>query len=160
MNRTGMILNTIFPLRALALLATVAILAAFATGCPSETDSTSTDSSSSSSSSIADNSSTSTDSSAADTTAGDTSSAGGVGQIAGAGATFPYPIYSKWADSYQKETGVGLNYQSIGSGGGIKQIKAKTVTFGASDAPRHGRAPGFARSAGAGSVPVRGRPPP
>ncbi|MCB1217002.1 phosphate ABC transporter substrate-binding protein PstS [bacterium] len=133
-----MILNTIFPLRALALLATVAILAAFATGCPSETDSTSTDSSSSSSSSIADNSSTSTDSSAADTTAGDTSSAGGVGQIAGAGATFPYPIYSKWADSYQKETGVGLNYQSIGSGGGIKQIKAKTVTFGATDAPLSG----------------------
>lgn len=55
--------------------------------------------------------------------------------ISGAGATFPYPIYSKWADSYKKETGNGLNYQSIGSGGGIKQIEANTVTFGASDAP-------------------------
>ena len=55
--------------------------------------------------------------------------------ISGAGATFPYPIYSKWADTYKKETGNGLNYQSIGSGGGIKQIKAKTVTFGASDMP-------------------------
>src|SRR6516225_3931555 len=55
--------------------------------------------------------------------------------ISGAGATFPYPIYSKWADAYKKETGVGLNYQSIGSGGGIKQSKAKTVTFGASDMP-------------------------
>ena len=55
--------------------------------------------------------------------------------ISGAGATFPYPIYSKWADAYKKQTGVGLNYQSIGSGGGIKQIKAKTVTFGASDMP-------------------------
>jgi phosphate transport system substrate-binding protein len=58
--------------------------------------------------------------------------------ISGAGATFPYPIYAKWADAYKKETGVGLNYQSIGSGGGIKQIKAKTVTFGASDAPLPG----------------------
>ena len=58
--------------------------------------------------------------------------------ISGAGATFPYPIYAKWADSYKKETGIGLNYQSIGSGGGIKQIKAKTVTFGASDAPLSG----------------------
>ena len=55
--------------------------------------------------------------------------------ISGAGATFPYPIYAKWADSYKKETGVGLNYQSIGSGGGIKQIMARTVTFGASDMP-------------------------
>lgn len=55
--------------------------------------------------------------------------------ISGAGATFPYPIYAKWADSYKKETGNGLNYQSIGSGGGIKQIKAKTVTFGATDMP-------------------------
>ncbi|MCP3393093.1 phosphate ABC transporter substrate-binding protein PstS [Bradyrhizobium sp. CCGB12] len=55
--------------------------------------------------------------------------------ITGAGATFPFPIYSKWADAYKKETGNGLNYQSIGSGGGIKQIQAKTVTFGASDAP-------------------------
>ena len=55
--------------------------------------------------------------------------------ISGAGATFPYPIYAKWADAYKKETGNGLNYQSIGSGGGIKQITNKTVTFGASDAP-------------------------
>ena len=57
------------------------------------------------------------------------------GDISGAGATFPYPIYAKWADAYKKETDIGLNYQSIGSGGGIKQIKAKTVTFGASDMP-------------------------
>ncbi|WP_013504601.1 phosphate ABC transporter substrate-binding protein PstS [Rhodopseudomonas palustris] len=55
--------------------------------------------------------------------------------ITGAGATFPYPLYSKWADAYKKETGNGLNYQSIGSGAGIKQIIAKTVTFGASDMP-------------------------
>jgi phosphate transport system substrate-binding protein len=55
--------------------------------------------------------------------------------ITGAGATFPYPIYAKWADAYRKVTGVGLNYQSIGSGGGIKQIEAGTVTFGASDKP-------------------------
>ncbi|MGP8232158.1 MAG: phosphate ABC transporter substrate-binding protein PstS [Methylovirgula sp.] len=55
--------------------------------------------------------------------------------ISGAGATFPYPIYSKWADAYKKETGDALNYQSIGSGGGIKQIEARTVTFGATDAP-------------------------
>ena len=55
--------------------------------------------------------------------------------ISGAGATFPYPIYAKWADAYKKETGSGLNYQSIGSGGGIKQITARTVTFGASDMP-------------------------
>jgi phosphate transport system substrate-binding protein len=55
--------------------------------------------------------------------------------ITGAGATFPYPAYSKWAFDYNQETGVRLNYQSIGSGGGIKQIKAKTVDFGASDAP-------------------------
>ena len=58
--------------------------------------------------------------------------------ISGAGATFPYPIYAKWADTYKKETGVGLNYQSIGSGGGIKQIEANTVTFGASDKPLPG----------------------
>jgi|SRR5689334_11132191 len=58
--------------------------------------------------------------------------------ISGAGATFPYPVYSKWADAYRKETGNGLNYQSIGSGGGIKQIQAKTVTFGATDAPLKG----------------------
>jgi len=55
--------------------------------------------------------------------------------ISGAGATFPYPIYAKWADAYKKATGTGLNYQSIGSGGGIKQITARTVTFGASDMP-------------------------
>jgi phosphate transport system substrate-binding protein len=55
--------------------------------------------------------------------------------ISGAGATFPYPVYAKWADTYKKETNVGLNYQSIGSGGGIKQIQAKTVTFGATDMP-------------------------
>lgn len=55
--------------------------------------------------------------------------------ISGAGATFPFPIYAKWADAYKKETGIGLNYQSIGSGAGIKQILAKTVTFGATDAP-------------------------
>jgi phosphate transport system substrate-binding protein len=60
------------------------------------------------------------------------------GDISGAGATFPYPIYAKWADAYKKETGVGLNYQSIGSGGGIKQIQNKTVTFGATDAPLKG----------------------
>ncbi len=58
--------------------------------------------------------------------------------ISGAGATFPYPIYAKWADAYKKETGLNLNYQSIGSGGGIKQIENKTVTFGASDAPLKG----------------------
>jgi phosphate transport system substrate-binding protein len=55
--------------------------------------------------------------------------------ISGAGATFPYPIYSKGADAYKHQTGVGMNYASIGSGGGIKQIKAKTVTFGATDMP-------------------------
>lgn len=55
--------------------------------------------------------------------------------ISGAGATFPYPIYSKWAAAYKAQTGIGLNYQSIGSGGGIKQITARTVTFGASDKP-------------------------
>lgn len=55
--------------------------------------------------------------------------------VTGAGATFPFPVYSKWADAYKKETGHGVNYQSIGSGAGIKQILAKTVTFGATDAP-------------------------
>jgi len=55
--------------------------------------------------------------------------------ISGAGATFPYPIYAKWAEAYKAATGSSLNYQSIGSGGGIKQIKARTVTFGASDQP-------------------------
>ncbi|HYW05076.1 MAG TPA: phosphate ABC transporter substrate-binding protein PstS [Gammaproteobacteria bacterium] len=56
-------------------------------------------------------------------------------QISGAGATFPYPVYSKWAQEYNRKTGVQMNYQAIGSGGGIKQIKARTVDFGASDAP-------------------------
>src|SRR5437762_10868794 len=55
--------------------------------------------------------------------------------LSGAGATFPYPIYAQWADAYKQKTGIGLNYQSIGSGGGIKQIVSKTVDFGASDAP-------------------------
>ncbi|MFH1071551.1 MAG: phosphate ABC transporter substrate-binding protein PstS [Candidatus Glassbacteria bacterium] len=57
------------------------------------------------------------------------------GDITGAGATFPYPLYAKWADTYKKEIGIGMNYQSIGSGGGIKQIQAGTVNFGASDKP-------------------------
>jgi phosphate transport system substrate-binding protein len=61
--------------------------------------------------------------------------AGNAADITGAGATFPYPIYAKWADAYKTQTGIGMNYQSIGSGGGIKQIKAKTVDFGASDMP-------------------------
>jgi len=55
--------------------------------------------------------------------------------ITGAGSTFIYPVLSKWADAYKKESGAGVNYQSIGSGAGIKQIQAKTVTFGATDAP-------------------------
>ncbi|MFC0268786.1 phosphate ABC transporter substrate-binding protein PstS [Kushneria aurantia] len=58
-----------------------------------------------------------------------------VDTLNGAGATFPYPVYSKWAQTYQQQTGVKLNYQAIGSGGGIKQIEAGTVDFGASDAP-------------------------
>jgi phosphate transport system substrate-binding protein len=62
-------------------------------------------------------------------------SAAQAADISGAGATFPYPIYAKWAEAYKAKTGIGLNYQSIGSGGGIKQIKAKTVDFGASDMP-------------------------
>jgi phosphate transport system substrate-binding protein len=56
-------------------------------------------------------------------------------EFTGAGATFPFPIYAKWAEAYKAQTGIGLNYQSIGSGGGIRQIKAKTVDFGASDMP-------------------------
>ncbi len=56
-------------------------------------------------------------------------------EITGAGATFPFPIYAKWADAYKKESGVGMNYQSIGSGAGVKQIMSKTVVFGATDAP-------------------------
>lgn len=58
--------------------------------------------------------------------------------ISGAGATFPYPVYSKWAAAYKDKTGTGLNYQPIGSGGGIKQIEERTVTFGASDKPLSG----------------------
>ncbi|HJV85580.1 MAG TPA: phosphate ABC transporter substrate-binding protein PstS [Noviherbaspirillum sp.] len=64
-----------------------------------------------------------------------TASSAFAADITGAGATFPYPIYAKWAEEYKKASGIGLNYQSIGSGGGIKQIKAKTVDFGASDMP-------------------------
>jgi len=60
------------------------------------------------------------------------------GDITGAGATFPFPIYSKWAEAYKRDTGIGLNYQSIGSSGGIRQINAKTVAFGATDAPVSG----------------------
>jgi phosphate transport system substrate-binding protein len=63
------------------------------------------------------------------------SSAATAADMTGAGATFPYPIYAKWAESYKAATGNGLNYQSVGSGAGIKQIKAKTVDFGASDMP-------------------------
>jgi phosphate transport system substrate-binding protein len=66
---------------------------------------------------------------------GAASQPGMAADITGAGATFPYPIYAKWAEAYKQKTGIGLNYQSIGSGGGIKQIRAKTVDFGASDAP-------------------------
>jgi phosphate transport system substrate-binding protein len=63
---------------------------------------------------------------------------GSAADITGAGATFPFPVYSKWAEAYRKESGSGMNYQSIGSGGGIKQIQAKTVDFGATDAPLKG----------------------
>src|ERR1035437_3652421 len=56
-------------------------------------------------------------------------------EMTGAGATFPYPIYAKWAEAYKAKTGNSLNYQSIGSGGGIRQIQNKTVDFGASDMP-------------------------
>ncbi|MFA6014876.1 MAG: phosphate ABC transporter substrate-binding protein PstS [Gallionellaceae bacterium] len=72
--------------------------------------------------------------------AGPTSAA----NITGAGATFPYPIYAKWAEAYKAQTGVGLNYQSIGSGGGIKQITKKTVNFGATDKPLNINALGMA----------------
>jgi phosphate transport system substrate-binding protein len=68
--------------------------------------------------------------------------------ISGAGATFPYPIYAKWAEAYKAKSGVGMNYQSIGSGGGIKQITAKTVDFGATDMPLEAKdldASGFAQ---------------
>jgi phosphate transport system substrate-binding protein len=62
-------------------------------------------------------------------------STAGAAEISGAGATFPYPVYAKWAEAYKAKTGTSVNYQSIGSGGGIKQIQAKTVDFGASDMP-------------------------
>ncbi len=65
-------------------------------------------------------------------------SAAQAADITGAGATFPYPIYAKWAEAYKKATNVGLNYQSIGSSGGIRQIRAKTVAFGGTDAPLSG----------------------
>jgi phosphate transport system substrate-binding protein len=71
--------------------------------------------------------------------------------ISGAGATFPYPIYAKWAEAYKRETGVGLNYQSIGSGGGISQIKAGTVDFGATDQPLE---PDELASAGLAQFPI------
>jgi phosphate transport system substrate-binding protein len=63
------------------------------------------------------------------------SGSAGAAEISGAGATFPYPVYAKWAEAYKAKTGTRMNYQSIGSGGGIKQITAKTVDFGASDMP-------------------------
>jgi len=72
---------------------------------------------------------------AASLAASTVANAGMVKEISGAGATFPYPVYAKWAEKYEQVKGVKMNYQSIGSGGGIKQIKAKTVDFGASDAP-------------------------
>ena len=72
--------------------------------------------------------------------------------ISGAGATFPYPIYAKWADAYKKETGAGLNYQSIGSGGGIKQIQAKTVDL---RRDRYAAEGGRAAEGGPGPVPDR-----
>ena len=62
-------------------------------------------------------------------------SAASAADISGAGSTFIYPVFAKWADTYKTNTGIGLNYQSIGSGGGIKQVEAKTVTFGATDKP-------------------------
>jgi phosphate transport system substrate-binding protein len=62
----------------------------------------------------------------------------GAADISGAGATFPYPVYAKWTDAYRKTSGISVSYQSIGSGGGIKQIYARTVIFGASDAPVSG----------------------
>ncbi|MBV9054758.1 MAG: phosphate ABC transporter substrate-binding protein PstS [Hyphomicrobiales bacterium] len=69
------------------------------------------------------------------TTLGSMPSLAQAADITGAGATFPFPIYAKWAEAYKAQTGIGLNYQSIGSGGGIKQITARTVAFGASDVP-------------------------
>src|SRR5437667_3692163 len=68
-------------------------------------------------------------------TASSTASSGGSVDLTGAGATFPYPIYSKWFSDYAKQTGIKINYQSIGSGGGIRQVSEQTVDFGASDGP-------------------------
>src|SRR6266568_8389149 len=68
-------------------------------------------------------------------TASSTSSSSGSVDLTGAGATFPYPIYSKWFSDYAKQTGIKINYQSIGSGGGIRQVSEQTVDFGASDGP-------------------------
>ena len=67
--------------------------------------------------------------------ASSTASSGGGADLTGAGATFPYPIYSKWFSDYAKATGIKINYQSIGSGGGVRQISEETVDFGASDGP-------------------------
>src|SRR5439155_22491566 len=67
-------------------------------------------------------------------TASSTASSGGSVDLTGAGATFPYPIYSKWFSDYAKQTGIKINYQSIGSGGGFRQVSEQTVDFGASDA--------------------------
>ncbi len=68
-------------------------------------------------------------------TASSTASSGGGADLTGAGATFPYPIYSKWFADYANATGIKINYQSIGSGGGVRQISEQTVDFGASDGP-------------------------
>lgn len=73
-----------------------------------------------------------------------TASSASAANITGAGATFPYPIYAKWAEAYKAQTDIGLNYQSIGSGGGIKQINKKTVNFGASDKPLNSNELGMA----------------
>jgi phosphate transport system substrate-binding protein len=83
--------------------------------------------------------------------AGLTVMAASAADLSGAGATFPYPIYAKWAEAYKKQAGIGLNYQAIGSGGGIAQIKAKTVDFGASDKPL---APGDLEAAGLTQFPT------
>ena len=72
---------------------------------------------------------------AANNAAGGEAAAPSGNDVSGAGATFPAPVYTKWAEDYRGKTGVGLNYQAIGSGGGIKQIEAGTVDFGASDKP-------------------------
>ena len=80
-----------------------------------------------------------------------TITAASAADLSGAGATFPYPIYAKWAEAYKKATGIGLNYQAIGSGGGIAQIKAKTVDFGASDKPL---SPGELDAAGLAQFPT------